>query len=359
MAGRKKKRGEKKGGAPYGEAAGLGGGDPVILLAESRALEHVRDLMHSPAAPGIPEGLEGMLPLQEIHRELCDIREAMKRYTAWDLEVAPESRGILPGYLKTLQSNLRHVIWRMQAVLEGDTAVRKHPMGKFANVFDGLVERMEGALRRGAALPGPEAPRPPGGGPGGVLGREAFTFRALVELYAAFAQGRECCLAIAAPDHFAEFGGGPAGEAALGHMAGVFGGHLRKTDFAGRWGGGEFALFFQDTGAEACRGICERILQALAFTPFALRGRAVHATASVGIAAAGPEEFGAGAEDTRFTADSAGVIERLAERAEGALREARRAGHSRAAVSPCGGVPEEGCGEAGESRAGAEAEAAI
>jgi diguanylate cyclase (GGDEF)-like protein len=359
MAGRKKKLGGEKSAAPYEEAAGagFGRGDPLILLAESRALEHVKELMHSPVAPEIPEGLEGMLPLQEIHRELCDIREAMKRYTAWDLETGPESRGILPGYLKTLRSNLRHVIWRMQMTLEGDTGARKHPTGKFANIFDGLIEQMDGALRglreKEAGLHGGAAGLDALRRPAGALNREAFTFRALVELYAAFAQGRQCCLAVAAPDHFKEFDGGPAAAEALGHMAGVFSGQLRKTDFAGRWNEGEFVLFFQEADLEACRGICERILQALAFTPFSLHGKPVHVTASIGIAAADREEFGVNAEDFRFTADNAEIVEELAGRAEEALREAERAGHSRVASFPGG----EGRADAGKSCA--EEEAAI
>jgi hypothetical protein len=51
--------------APREEAAraGLGEGDPLILLAESRALDHIWELMHNPVVPAIPEGLEGILPL--------------------------------------------------------------------------------------------------------------------------------------------------------------------------------------------------------------------------------------------------------------------------------------------------------
>ena len=129
------------------EGAGLWEGDPLILLAESRALDHVWELLHNPAAPAIPEGLEGMLPLQDIHRELCEIREVMKRYAAWDLEVSPESRGILPGYLKALQSNLRHLVWRMRMTLEGDIVPQKNSMGKFSGILDELIQRMDRALR--------------------------------------------------------------------------------------------------------------------------------------------------------------------------------------------------------------------
>ncbi|MDR1411128.1 MAG: hypothetical protein LBI91_02845, partial [Spirochaetaceae bacterium] len=219
-----KKRGGKK-NVPAGNAAPLKSrvpaweGDPLILLAESRALDHVWALLHDATVPEIPEGLEGILPLQSIHRELCEIRETMKRYTVWDIEISLESRGILPGYLKALRSNLRHLIWRMQMVTEGDATPQENSIGKFSGVFDGLIRRMEGLREKEAELcalrgenadgkrtgasppqmcrPG-DAPYRAGGrgGLAGALDREAFIFRAFDDLYAAFAQGKWCCLAV-------------------------------------------------------------------------------------------------------------------------------------------------------------------
>jgi diguanylate cyclase (GGDEF)-like protein len=361
---------------PRGETAraGLGEGDPLILLAEGRALDHVWKLMHDPEVPAIPGNLEGILLLQDIHRELCEIREVMKRYTVWDLDVSPESRGILPGYLKILQSNLRHIIWRMQMALEGDTAVRTNSMGKFSGVFDDLIQRMDRALeglrekeaelcamtedpRRETDWRDPGAEARPGLDTSrrmtihddltGALNRESFTFRALIELYAAFAQGRRCCLAVAAPDRFKDFSGrcgDPAGDAALKHAAKVFSVQMRKTDFTGRWNGEEFALFFQGMDPGVCRVVCERILQTLTSTPFNLREKAVHITASIGIAVADPDEFDISVENSCFPAGNTELIERLAGRAEEALYEAKRIGHNRVVISHSG--PEKSRGDA-------------
>jgi diguanylate cyclase (GGDEF)-like protein len=347
-----------EGGGHGDEAAkaGLGEGDPLILLAESRALEHIWELLHNPVAPAIPDGLEGILPLQDIHRELCEIREVMKQYAAWDLDVSPESRGILPGYLKTLQSNLRHVIWRMRMTLEGDMPPQKNSVGEFSGVFDDLIQRMDRALEglrekeaelremardpRQKAEPCDPAVETLSGRDAspemavydeltGALDRESFTFRALIELYAAFAQGMRCCLAVAAPDRFEDFSdrhGRAAGDGALEHAAKVIRAHLWKTDFMGRWDGEEFAIFFQGMDPDVCRDICERILRTLAFTPFNLRGKPAHITASIGITVADPDEFS-------FPADDAEIIEKLAGRAEQALGEAKRTGRGRVVSS--------------------------
>jgi diguanylate cyclase (GGDEF)-like protein len=114
-----------------------------------------------------------------------------------------------------------------------------------------------------------------------------------MDLYTAFAQGRRCCLAIAAVDHFEDFSGrygGPAGNTALEHAAKVFSAQMRRTDFTGRWNGEEFVLLFQEMDTGVCRGICKRILQSLTFTPFNLREKPVYITASIGIAVADPDK---------------------------------------------------------------------
>ena len=339
------------------EGTGLGEGDPLILLAESRALDHVWELLHNPVAPAIPGCLEGMLPLQGIHRELCEIREVMKRYAAWDLEASPESRGILPGYLKTLQSNLRHLIWRMGMTLEGDLSPQKKSIGEFSGAFDDLLRCMDRALRglreqeaeppamtdprREADRRNPAADTPPERDAcrvagyddlTGALNRESFIFRALVELYAAFAQGKRCCLAIVDLDRFEDFNdryGRPAGDKALGHAAKIIGAQLRKTDFMGRWGGETFALFFQGMDFDACRVVYERILQTLTFTPLNLGENPAYITASIGVTVADPDEFDINAEDFRFLTDGTEILEKLAGRAEEALYEARRIGRTR------------------------------
>ena len=318
---------------PGDEAAadGLGEGDPLVLLAESRALVHVWELLHNPAAPAIPGGLNFIFPLSDIHRELCEIREVMKRYAAWDLEVSPESRGILPGYLKALQSNLRHLVWRMRMTLEGDTAAQKNPLGEFSGVFDDLIRRMEKALPEGPERDGSRR-MTAGDDLTGTLNRESFTFRALIELYAAFARGERCCLAVADLDYFKAFNdcyGRRAGDGALEHAAKVIGGQLRKTDLLGRWGGDKFALFFQGAGIDVCRNACERILQALLVTPFSVREEPAPLTASIGITPADPEEFGINGDNFCFPDDNGEIIAELAGRAEKALYEAKRAGRNR------------------------------
>jgi diguanylate cyclase (GGDEF)-like protein len=280
----------------------------------------------------------------------------MKRYAAWDLEVSPESRGILPGYLKTLQSNLRHLIWRMGMTLEGDLPPQKRSIGEFSGAFDDLLRCMDRALRglreqkaeppamtdprREADRRNPAVDTPPKrdacrvdgyDDPIGALNRESFIFRALVELYAAFAQGKRCYLAIAGPDHFKDFNdryGRPAGDKALGHVAKIISAQLRKTDFMGRWGGEAFALFFQEMDLDACRVVYERILQTLTFTPLNLGEKPVYITASIGVTVADPDEFDINAENFRFLTDGTEILEKLAGRAEKALYEARRTGRN-------------------------------
>jgi diguanylate cyclase (GGDEF)-like protein len=166
----------------------------------------------------------------------------------------------------------------------------------------------------------------------GELNRDSFIFRASIDLCAAFAQGKRCCLAIADLDQLEDFNdryGRLAGDEALEYTAKVISARMRKTDFMGRWGGEAFALFFQDMEINTCCMACGQILQNLTVTPLKLWGKPVYITASIGVTTADPDEFGINAEGFRFlTDDGTGVIERLAGRAEKALCEAKRKGRS-------------------------------
>ena len=165
----------------------------------------------------------------------------------------------------------------------------------------------------------------------GELNRESFIFRAFVDLCAAFAQSKRCCLAIADLDHFEDFNdsyGRLAGDEALEYTAKVISTQLRRTDFMGRWGGEEFALFFQDMDLNACCMVCRQIVQNLTFTPLNLREKPVHITASIGVTTVCPDEFGINAENFCLLANGTEIVEKLADRAEKALYKAKRSGRS-------------------------------
>ncbi len=95
---------------------------------------------------------------------------------------------------------------------------------------------------------------------------------------------------------------------------------LRPRDVLGRLGGDEFAVLLAETGPEEAEGIVHRLLDALrGGVVLAEGGRAVHTTASIGLAVFGPE--------TKVSA------EQLLMNADIAMYDAKDAGRDRLALS--------------------------
>ncbi|MDR1909780.1 MAG: GGDEF domain-containing protein [Spirochaetaceae bacterium] len=341
---------------------------PDTAPEEYRALRHIWELLHQPRIPELDDTLADIPLLREIHRELAEIRQVMKSYTSWELEQNIESRGILPGYLKAFQSNLRHIIWRIQIVRQGDMTPQSRSMGAFSDTFNRMVQQLDMALKelrekeekllsmtenlqqevsqrdsvvealqesesRFRYLAGHDALT-------GALNRRSFIERATIELQAAITQNRICCLAIMDIDHFKLFNDRHdhlAGDEALRHVVKVMSAYLRKMDFMGRYGGEEFVFFFQGTDLETGHIVCERVRKNLASAPLELESGPVHITASFGVTMTTLEEFDAPPEGANFSLSSSEIIRKLVDRADKALYQAKKAGRNRV-VSYHGGL---------------------
>ncbi|MDR1247831.1 MAG: GGDEF domain-containing protein [Treponema sp.] len=281
---------------------------------EEQLAEHIRDLLRRQELPDFPEELKTIPLAEDIHRELCEVRQVLKSYAAWDLDPTPKSAGILARHLKALKANFRHIVWRIQMALHGDVSSLE---GLGAEPFNEIVRHLEQDLRAKEAEQRGEtelrrttdrqqatthelqereyrfrylASRDP---LTGALNRSCFVQRAMIELETAYAQKTVSCLAILDLNRFKQFNdryGHPAGDEALKHMVEVVSGELRKTDFMGRYGGDEFVVFFPNTRLDLCRLVCERALKKLAATPVRLDTGSAVITASVGLAQTDGEE---------------------------------------------------------------------
>ncbi len=100
--------------------------------------------------------LDGTVP-EEYFRPACAAtREQMERLLAdilairkfaialsnGDLSQELAVKGHLPGGLKALQSNLRHLTWQTRQVASGDLTQRVHFMGEFSVSFNEMVEQL-------------------------------------------------------------------------------------------------------------------------------------------------------------------------------------------------------------------------
>jgi len=308
-------------------------------------LKHIQKLLRDSKVPALPEEYAEDPLMVQIHEELKTIREISGAFSSGDFSPAITIRGVIPGYLKSLQANLRHLIWQVQMVEKGDFSQEVHFMGEFSDAFNSMVRRLSlsfsklrekeetltdinNKLRKEVEhvetlkesnahfkfLASHDLLT-------GILNRRAFIEMAEVELTSAAYLNVPCCLAMMDIDHFKKFNdtyGHLAGDEALRHTVKIVEASLRKNDFMGRYGGEEFILFFYDADKETGLKVLERLRAQLSESPVSLVNGPVEIHASFGFTLIEVE-----------SSTEKGYIQKLIHDADKALYAAKLAGRNR------------------------------
>ena len=144
-----------------------------------------------------------------------------------------------------------------------------------------------------------------------------FKMRLDQELVRARRYGSPISLGVLDVDHFKRVNdthGHPAGDAVLAHLASLLIASVRSSDIVARYGGEEFAFVLVEAGLQEASVVAERMRARVEAHEFELPGGArIRATASIGLAAARPQEGAPG----------------LLHRADAALYEAKAQGRNR------------------------------
>ncbi|MDR1100035.1 MAG: GGDEF domain-containing protein [Treponema sp.] len=335
----------------------------------SDVLAHIRRLLRDNTIPALEGELAELPVLREIHGDLKGIREILSAFAAGDLSPAISIRGIIPGCLKTFQANLRHLIWQVQMVEQGDFSQQVQFMGEFSNAFNSMVSQMDITLKelrareldlraladslrkeinlRNTAVEALQesesrfkylASHDP---LTGALNRRSFMERAEFELRSAQTLGISSGIVMMDIDHFKEFNdthGHQAGDDALRHVVMIISSMLRKNDFFGRYGGEEFIFFFSQADKKTGVAIAERIREAIDSTPVKVSSRLISISASFGVVLTGEVDLSTALSAETGKADAAGaagkegnpgVFEHLIRCADYALYKAKKGGRNR------------------------------
>jgi diguanylate cyclase (GGDEF)-like protein len=301
-------------------------------MNEKKYSEYVKKLLHDNAIPELPEEYAKDPLFAQIYSELKAIRETTYAFSIGDFSTSIEARGFIPGSLKTLQANLRHLIWQVQMVEKGDFSQEVHFMGDFSTAFNSMVYRFRKSLtelqEKERNLTESEARfkfLASRDSLTGIYNRRSFTELAEVNLTNAMGIASPCCLAMMDIDHFKNFNdtyGHHVGDEALRHVVKVIESSLRKNDFMGRYGGEEFVIFFFDTDEQTGFNIVERLRKKLNDKPLEIENNgSVPIYSSFGVVESSMED----PKDEEY-------VQNLINDADAALYAAKRTGRNRVVV---------------------------
>lgn len=106
----------------------------------------MKGLLHALAqgetAQSYPALLAQNKAFQELLAHLIQLQRCAASLSRGDLSQDISMRCMAANSLKSLQTNLRHLIWQMQRVARGDFTQRVDFMGEFSAAFNHMVENL-------------------------------------------------------------------------------------------------------------------------------------------------------------------------------------------------------------------------
>lgn len=316
--------------------------------AAEAVIAHLQKLLLDGKTPELPAELAALKGMPEIHHYLVELRRQLGGYARGDFSAEVKLRGVMAGMVKSLQANMRHLIWQMERVEGGKLRQRVDFMGEFSIAFNGMVKQLDDALtalrnkedellritrelqneveKRGTALAALQKSEEnfkylaEHDALTGLLNRRSFFTQAELELARCTIMDNHSCLALMDVDHFKIFNdthGHPNGDLALKHIAAVSAEQLRNNDIMARLGGEEFIFFFSNADLEHGRLVAERIRAVIATKPVEADGHRLPVTASFGVVSIPPGLAGSG-----------NVMETALRIADQAMYEAKRGGRN-------------------------------
>lgn len=132
-------------------------------------------------------------------------------------------------------------------------------------------------------------------------------------------------------DHFKELNdtfGHPVGDKVLREVAALIRVQLRNSDVLGRYGGEEFAVLLPNTSGLSALEIAQRIRESIADNDFKLPDANQHGITNVSISIGVADQ-----PANTIPADSGTLVERLLERADTALYDAKRSGRDQVKIA--------------------------
>lgn len=324
-----------------------------------QAVEFLEQLLMTPANPDLPPELAVVADFDRLYALVVDIKDVLFHFSKGEFGHKFRQPGSTAGYIKALQSNIRHLAWQCNAVADGDLSQRVEFMGPLSDAFNRMTEilaakqemiqlkqsqltrmteelqnevkkkeEMEAALRASEEMYRQRSLRDP---LTGLYNRGYFFESAAREMenIKRMKHG-QCCVLMMDIDFFKKFNdthGHICGDQAIKMVASCIDRSLRKSDIFARYGGEEFSLYLANASLEKGTAIAERIRATVAAQPSPAKNSKEPVTISIGLCAVESSRLNPMVPGSKI------LLEALAD-ADAALYIAKEKGRNRVWTSP-------------------------
>ncbi|MEZ4528579.1 MAG: ATP-binding protein [Desulfobacterales bacterium] len=122
---------------------------PEHKKAECRELRKImREMSGGKLPDDIPGDTDCAAELRELTEYLREIREFALLISRGELSASFSRKGEVAGSLKTLQANLRHLVWQTKQVADGDFRHQMDYMGELSDSYNLMVRQLHDAHTR-------------------------------------------------------------------------------------------------------------------------------------------------------------------------------------------------------------------
>ena len=114
-------------------------------MVDENDLKLIRQVLTARSVPAAPETFNSD-DTSVLFNDLVLVRNILLQFSRGNFDSEVTGRNVLAASLKTLQANLRHLIWQVCEVARGDFTQRVDFMGEFSTSFNLMVEQLERSL---------------------------------------------------------------------------------------------------------------------------------------------------------------------------------------------------------------------
>jgi diguanylate cyclase (GGDEF)-like protein len=283
----------------------LGGNQPALLKSAITPDSKIYQLVDS---------------VNRLTLELQGLDRASYNLSSGDI-VTPIDTTLAPSNnLKILQSNLKHFIWQISHVAQGDFSQRVDFGPVLSESFNEIVEQLK-KTKKGNSVESYEIDDFPARDSLTGAGNRFYMFDfGKTEFARAQRYGNDFSIILLDVDCLKKINktyGYQVGDEVLKALVTGFVEALRETDEVGRLAGEEFAVFLPETGIDAAEKVAERLREMVEVLKVFACSRVVHFTVSMGVSTMHPDDQG---------------FEAIMERAGEALYLAKNGGKNRVVV---------------------------